>query len=130
KKKDTPERPISLISMVMGLVVHLLVCLLGTGSWVAINGVWVELPLIVPHLPEGWLLPTYLTVIIQLANLGPLAFTLAHCFLRGRADEVGVIYGLEGSRGPQSSHPLAQLALPSYTAALTQSPCLPAGGQE
>ncbi|KAG8134086.1 hypothetical protein E2320_011830 [Naja naja] len=78
----------------MGLVVHLLVCLLGTGSWVAINGVWVELPLIVPHLPEGWLLPTYLTVIIQLANLGPLAFTLAHCFLRGRADEVGVIYGL------------------------------------
>lgn len=78
----------------MGLLVHLLVCLLGTGSWVAINGVWVELPLIVPRVPEGWLLPTYLTVIIQLANLGPLAFTLAHRFLRGRADEVGVIYGL------------------------------------
>ncbi|XP_013917648.1 PREDICTED: solute carrier family 52, riboflavin transporter, member 2 [Thamnophis sirtalis] len=76
----------------MGLLVHLLVCLLGTGSWVAINGVWVELPLIVPRVPEGWLLPTYLTVIIQLANLGPLAFTLAHRFLR--ADEVGVIYGL------------------------------------
>ncbi|XP_026546661.1 riboflavin transporter 2-like, partial [Notechis scutatus] len=78
----------------MGLVVHLLVCLLGTGSWVAINGVWVELPLMVPRLPEGWLLPTYLTVIIQLANLGPLAFTLAHRFLRGRVDEVAVIYGL------------------------------------
>ncbi|XP_058035092.1 riboflavin transporter 2-like [Ahaetulla prasina] len=78
----------------MGLLVHLLVCLLGTSSWVAINGVWVELPLIVPHVPEGWLLPTYMTIIIQLANLGPLAFTLAHRFLRGRANEVGVIYGL------------------------------------
>uniref|UniRef100_A0A670ZGJ9 Riboflavin transporter n=1 Tax=Pseudonaja textilis TaxID=8673 RepID=A0A670ZGJ9_PSETE len=74
--------------MVMGLVVHLLVCLLGTGSWVAINGMWVELPLMVPRLPEGWLLPTYLTVIIQLANLGPLAFTLAHRFLHGRVDEL------------------------------------------
>ncbi|KAL7990225.1 hypothetical protein Chor_010579 [Crotalus horridus] len=78
----------------MGLLVHLLVCLLGTGSWVAINGVWVELPLIVPQVPEGWLLPTYLTIIVQVANLGPLAFTLAHRILRGRADEVGVIYGL------------------------------------
>uniref|UniRef100_A0A8C5S0Q5 Riboflavin transporter n=1 Tax=Laticauda laticaudata TaxID=8630 RepID=A0A8C5S0Q5_LATLA len=78
----------------MGLLVHLLVCLLGTGSWVAINGVWVELPLMVPRLPEGWLLPTYLTVIIQLANLGPLAFTLVHRFLQGRVDEVGIIYGL------------------------------------
>uniref|UniRef100_H9GNM4 Riboflavin transporter n=1 Tax=Anolis carolinensis TaxID=28377 RepID=H9GNM4_ANOCA len=76
----------------MALVVHLLSCLLGTGSWVAINGVWVELPLVVAAAPEGWLLPSYLTVIIQLANLGPLVFTLAHRF--GRLGEVGVIYGV------------------------------------
>ncbi|KAM6458437.1 riboflavin transporter 2-like [Liasis olivaceus] len=80
----------------MGLLVHILVCLLGTGSWVAINGVWVELPLMVPHVPEGWLLPSFLTIVIQLANLGPLTFTLAHCFLRGQVDEAGVIYGLLG----------------------------------
>ncbi|XP_070605419.1 riboflavin transporter 2-like [Erythrolamprus reginae] len=79
----------------MGLFVHLLVCLLGTGAWVAINGVWVELPLMVPHVPEGWLLPTYLTIIIQLANLGPLAFLLARRFFWACwGDEVGVIYGL------------------------------------
>ncbi|KAH0617319.1 hypothetical protein JD844_015361 [Phrynosoma platyrhinos] len=80
----------------MGFVVHLLVCLLGTGSWVAINGMWVELPLMVPSAPEGWLLPSYLTVIIQLANVGPLAFTLAHRFLPGRVSEVGVIYAILG----------------------------------
>ncbi|XP_060627730.2 riboflavin transporter 2-like [Anolis sagrei] len=76
----------------MALAVHLLSCLLGTGSWVAINGVWVELPLVVAVAPEGWLLPSYLTVIIQLANLGPLVFTLAHRFIR--LGEVRVIYGV------------------------------------
>ncbi|XP_062986024.1 riboflavin transporter 2-like [Elgaria multicarinata webbii] len=76
----------------MALAVHVLVCLLGMGSWVAINGMWVELPLIVPSVPEGWLLPSCLTIIIQLANVGPLAFTLMHRFLPGRLGEVGVIY--------------------------------------
>ncbi|XP_066479153.1 solute carrier family 52, riboflavin transporter, member 3 [Tiliqua scincoides] len=83
----------------MGLVVHLLTCLLGTGAWVAINGVWVELPLLVPEAPEGWLLPSYLTIIIQLANGGPLAVTLLHRFLPGRLSEVGLIYALIGLGG-------------------------------
>lgn len=78
----------------MGVVVHLLTCLLGTGAWVAINGVWVELPLLVSEAPEGWLLPSYLTVIIQLANGGPLAVTLLHRFLPGWLHEVGLIYAL------------------------------------
>ncbi|XP_048338518.1 solute carrier family 52, riboflavin transporter, member 2 [Sphaerodactylus townsendi] len=78
----------------MGLAMHLLACLLGTGSWVAINGLWVELPLLVPSVPEGWLLPSYLTVVIQLANVGPLLVTLTHRFLPGRLNEVGLIYAL------------------------------------
>ncbi|KAJ7338256.1 hypothetical protein JRQ81_010990 [Phrynocephalus forsythii] len=78
----------------MGLVIHALVCLLGTGSWVAVNGIWVELPLLVPSVPEGWFLPSCLTIIIQLANVGPLAVTLAHRFLPGRLGEVGVIYAV------------------------------------
>ncbi|OCT77359.1 hypothetical protein XELAEV_18032560mg [Xenopus laevis] len=76
----------------MALVVHLLCCLLGLGSWVAINGVWVELPLIVPHAPEGWELPSYLTLLIQFANIGPLAVTLTHKFRPGRLKEAPVIH--------------------------------------
>ncbi|KAE8600039.1 hypothetical protein XENTR_v10017445 [Xenopus tropicalis] len=76
----------------MVLVVHLLCCLLGLGSWVAINGVWVELPLIVPHAPEGWELPSYLTLLIQFANIGPLAVTLTHKFQPKRLNEGLVIY--------------------------------------
>uniref|UniRef100_W5LC28 Riboflavin transporter n=1 Tax=Astyanax mexicanus TaxID=7994 RepID=W5LC28_ASTMX len=76
----------------MALLTHVLACLFGIGSWVAINGMWVELPLIVPEIPEGWFLPSYLTVIIQLANIGPLFITLMHRFKPGALDERPVIY--------------------------------------
>lgn len=76
----------------MALLVHMLACAFGLGSWVAVNGLWVELPLIVNTLPEGWELPSYLTVIIQLANLGPLLVTLMHKLCPSRLKERVVIY--------------------------------------
>ncbi|KAM9342894.1 solute carrier family 52, riboflavin transporter, member 3-A [Pholidichthys leucotaenia] len=76
----------------MALIVHILACAFGLGSWVAVNGLWVELPLIVNALPEAWELPSYLTVIIQLANLGPLLITLTHKLYPGRLKEHIVIY--------------------------------------
>ncbi|XP_077078988.1 solute carrier family 52, riboflavin transporter, member 3-A isoform X2 [Siphateles boraxobius] len=78
----------------MPLYIHALACAFGLGSWVSINGLWVELPLIVNVLPEGWDLPSYLTVIIQLANFGPLLVTLAHKFCPGRLRENLVIYAV------------------------------------
>lgn len=76
----------------MSLLTHVLACLFGMGSWVAINGMWVELPLVVPEIPEGWFLPSYLTVLIQMANIGPLFITLMHRFRPGLLDERPVIY--------------------------------------
>ncbi|KAM3873160.1 riboflavin transporter 2-like [Diretmus argenteus] len=76
----------------MSLLTHVLACLFGMGSWVAINGMWVELPLVVPDIPEGWFLPSYLTVLIQMANVGPLFITLMHRFRPGVLDERPVIY--------------------------------------
>lgn len=80
----------------MALVLHILSCLLGLGSWVAINGVWVELPLLVPQAPEGWELPSYLSLLIQFANIGPLVVTLTHKFRPGRLREGPVIFVLLG----------------------------------
>lgn len=80
----------------MSLLTHVLACLFGMGSWVAINGMWVELPLIVPEIPEGWYLPSYLTVLIQMANIGPLFITLMHRFRPGALDERPVIYCIVG----------------------------------
>ncbi|XP_035753501.1 solute carrier family 52, riboflavin transporter, member 3 isoform X2 [Egretta garzetta] len=76
----------------MTLLTHLLACAFGTGSWVAINGLWVELPLLVTVLPEQWDLPSYITIIIQMANVGPLFVTLMHHFRPGVLKEVAVIY--------------------------------------
>lgn len=78
----------------MSLYIHLLACAFGLGSWVAINGLWVELPLIVNILPEGWDLPSYLTVIIQLANLGPLLVAMAHKMCPGKLQENLVIHAI------------------------------------
>lgn len=80
----------------MSLLTHLLACLLGMGSWVSINGLWVELPLIVPQIPEAWYLPSYLSVIIQMANIGPLFVTLMHRFRPGALNETAVIYVIIG----------------------------------
>ncbi|XP_054620508.1 riboflavin transporter 2 [Dunckerocampus dactyliophorus] len=76
----------------MSVLTHLLACLFGMGSWVSINGLWVELPLIVPHIPEGWYLPSYLSVLIQMANVGPLFVTLMHRFRPESLNEAAVIY--------------------------------------
>ncbi|KAM8946810.1 solute carrier family 52, riboflavin transporter, member 3 [Pelodytes ibericus] len=78
----------------MAFVLHFLACIFGTGAWVAINGLWVELPLIVNELPEGWYLPSYITIIIQMANIAPLFVTLMHKFKPGRLNEVFVIYSI------------------------------------
>uniref|UniRef100_UPI00358E03EF riboflavin transporter 2-like isoform X2 n=1 Tax=Myxine glutinosa TaxID=7769 RepID=UPI00358E03EF len=75
---------------------HLLVALFGIGSWVAINSIWVELPVLVKSLPEGWDLPSYLTVLMASANIGPLAVTLAHKFYRGHVNERLAIHTLQG----------------------------------
>uniref|UniRef100_A0A1A7X7M3 Riboflavin transporter n=3 Tax=Iconisemion striatum TaxID=60296 RepID=A0A1A7X7M3_9TELE len=80
----------------MSLLTHVLACLFGMGSWVAINGMWVELPLVVHAIPEGWYLPSYLTVLIQMANVGPLFITLMHRFRPGALDERPVIYFIVG----------------------------------
>uniref|UniRef100_A0A8D0FJP4 Riboflavin transporter n=1 Tax=Strix occidentalis caurina TaxID=311401 RepID=A0A8D0FJP4_STROC len=76
----------------MALLTHLLACVFGMGSWVAINGLWVELPLLVTVLPEQWDLPSYITIVIQMANVGPLFVTLMHRFRPGLLKEVTVIY--------------------------------------
>lgn len=78
----------------MSLLTHVLACLFGMGSWVAINGMWVELPLVVQEIPEHWLLPSYLTVLIQMANIGPLFITLMHRFRPGTLDERPVVYSI------------------------------------
>ncbi|XP_029635078.1 solute carrier family 52, riboflavin transporter, member 3-A [Octopus sinensis] len=76
------------------VIVHSLLCVFGIGSWIAINGIWVELPILVQNLPEKWDLPSYLSVVIQLANIGPITYTLISVFLPNILNEKKVILTL------------------------------------
>ncbi|XP_033011927.1 solute carrier family 52, riboflavin transporter, member 2 [Lacerta agilis] len=77
------------------VVSHVLVALFGMGSWVSVNSLWVELPVMVKLLPEGWNLPAYLTVLIALGNVGPVSVTLAHHFAPGQLKERWLIHGIQ-----------------------------------
>ena len=67
--------------------------MLGIGSWITINGIFLEMPLLVNELPEGWSLPAYLAVVTQFGNVGPLVYGLIDRHLRktnANAAAVGV----------------------------------------
>ncbi|XP_063777139.1 solute carrier family 52, riboflavin transporter, member 2 [Pseudophryne corroboree] len=82
---------------VHALITHSLVALFGMGSWVSVNSLWVELPVVVNELAEGWNLPAYLTVLIALGNIGPLAVTLSHRLCPpGRVSEPWLIRSIHG----------------------------------
>ncbi|XP_061730163.1 solute carrier family 52, riboflavin transporter, member 3 isoform X2 [Cydia pomonella] len=65
----------------------------GVGTWLGVNGLFVQLPLLVERLPEGWALPSSMVLAIQLANLGLVAYALLRRF-RPRASDSPYIYGL------------------------------------
>ena len=72
--------------------VYIAVILFAMASWIDINGLWTELPLLVNELPESWNLPSYLILIIQIANIGPIIYTLANRLSPNKVKEWPVIY--------------------------------------
>ncbi|XP_052739629.1 solute carrier family 52, riboflavin transporter, member 3 isoform X2 [Bicyclus anynana] len=67
----------------------------GLGTWLGVNGVFVQLPLLVQRLPEGWALPSFMVVCIQLANVGVLAYAALRR-LFPRAPDAPYVYGMLG----------------------------------
>ncbi|GBP80171.1 Riboflavin transporter 2 [Eumeta japonica] len=65
----------------------------GLGTWLGVNGLFVQLPLLVERLPEGWALPSSIVLAIQVANVGMLAY-IALKRLRPRASDAPYVAGL------------------------------------
>ena len=59
------------------VIVYILVAIFGLGTWTNLAGIWVELPIIVPILPESWQLPAKLALIINAANIFPITIVFA-----------------------------------------------------
>lgn len=64
------------------VIVDILAICFGIGTWIGINGTFIQLPLLVEVAPEGWSLPSYLSVMVQIGNLGPLIYTLIQKFCK------------------------------------------------
>jgi riboflavin transporter 2 len=65
-----------------------LVALLGCGSWVAVNGIWSESPVLWPLAPECLHLASIMTVTVQLANIGPILYFVGRTLCKGKGVEV------------------------------------------
>ncbi|RVE45315.1 hypothetical protein evm_010020 [Chilo suppressalis] len=65
----------------------------GLGTWLGVNGLYVQLPLLVERLPEGWALPAGMTLAVQLANVGPLLYAALRSLLPSLAENL-CIYAL------------------------------------
>lgn len=76
-------------------VTHGLIALFAMGSWISVNSLWVELPVVVSVLPEGWNLPAYLSVLIAFGNLGPIAVTITHHCAPGCLNERLIIHCIQ-----------------------------------
>lgn len=54
--------------------VFILISIYSISSWADVVGLWVEMPLMINELPEGWSLPSYMSLVIQLTNIGPFVY--------------------------------------------------------
>ncbi len=61
-------------------------------SWIDLNSIWIELPLIVTTAPERWTLPSTLSLIISVANIFPIFVVLLRWKLGKRFSEIPFIY--------------------------------------
>ncbi|XP_041987585.1 solute carrier family 52, riboflavin transporter, member 3 isoform X2 [Aricia agestis] len=56
------------------VLVDVLMACWGLGTWLGVNGLYVQLPLLVNRLPEAWNLASWMVLAIQLANVGLLVY--------------------------------------------------------
>lgn len=73
-------------------LVDILAILFGISAWISVNGTYVQLPLLVQSQPEGWSLPSYIAVIIQIANVGPILYSISQKLFPGKIKDSWIIY--------------------------------------
>jgi hypothetical protein len=51
-------------------LIFVLILSFSLGGWIEIFGIWSEFPIMVKTLPEGWRLPSIVTMAIQFGQIG------------------------------------------------------------
>lgn len=74
------------------LQVDLLSCLYGISAWLTVNALFTQMPMMVESAPEGWNLPSYLSILIQCANVAPVLYGLTRSYYPGLVSDSKLIY--------------------------------------
>ncbi|KAL0830959.1 hypothetical protein ABMA28_001853 [Loxostege sticticalis] len=90
---DSEANRIKMFGVKRRIALDVLMACWGLGTWLGVNGLYVQLPLLVERLPEGWALPSSMTVAIASANVGLLLYALLKRFV-ARVPDTAYIYGL------------------------------------
>jgi riboflavin transporter 2 len=62
------------------VITFILAVFFSIGSWLGVKATFLEEPLLVGVVPESWRLPSYLVIITQMGNLGPIVYTILQKF--------------------------------------------------
>lgn len=73
-------KSIEKLSIKGSILLHTFVIFFGISSWLGVNATYIQLPLLVTKAPEQWSLPSYIVIVIQLGNIGPLIYTAIQKF--------------------------------------------------
>ncbi|CAF2125116.1 unnamed protein product [Rotaria magnacalcarata] len=73
-------------------ICYTLIIIFNLCTWIDINSVWIELPLIINSAPERWTLPSILSLVIGFANIFPLLVVALRWKLGKRFSEIPYIY--------------------------------------
>lgn len=74
------------------LFVDFLAILFGISSWIGVTSTYLQLPLLIQTVPEGWKLASYIVVAVQLANIGSFAYVLYQNYSPKKVDDGFLIY--------------------------------------
>lgn len=58
------------------VILHALSIIFGFCSWMGVNAVFLQVPIIINNAPEGWKLSSYIVLIVQSGNIGVLVYTI------------------------------------------------------
>lgn len=92
--QERPGNELNTTTQKRSLFIDLLVIFFGTGTWICVNGTFLQLPLLVDTAPERWSLPSHLSICVQLATLGPITYSLLQKLTGDRINESIAIYTL------------------------------------
>lgn len=76
------------------LFVDVLAILFGISGWIGITAIFLELPLIVDKAPEGWKLPSYIAILVQVGNIANLIYIVYDKYSPCKASDAHLILAM------------------------------------